>query len=231
LGIKISMYKVGDTYVRLTILEFMGVDHAHKKLIKCLCTCGNEKIIRLNNFGRKTSSCGCLKAEKIHERCALPIEERKNRFKRRDKQYKANAKAANPELFREKANNRVKRYIKKNKEIIKQRKKDRKANDPVFLLKMNLRNRIKIAFKKNYKSGMAIKYLGCSIEQLKIYLESLFVNGMTWENYGLYGWHIDHIIPVSSIKNVEDIEQISIVCNFKNLQPLWAKDNLKKGAK
>jgi hypothetical protein len=61
---------------------------------------------------------------------------------------------------------------------------------------------------------------------LKKYLEDKFSEGMTWDNKGFYGWHIDHIIPLSSAKNEEDIIRLS---NYTNLQPLWGKDNMKKG--
>jgi hypothetical protein len=46
----------------------------------------------------------------------------------------------------------------------------------------------------------SIDYLGCDIDFLKEYLESKFVDGMTWKNKGFYGWHIDHIVPLSSAK-------------------------------
>jgi hypothetical protein len=62
--------------------------------------------------------------------------------------------------------------------------------------------------------------------ELKEYIESLFIEGMSWENYG--DWHIDHIIPVSSYNPETSID---VVNSIKNLQPLWAFDNLSKGNK
>ena len=70
--------------------------------------------------------------------------------------------------------------------------------------------------------------LGCTIPELKQYLESKFQEGMTWENWGVHGWHIDHIIPLSSF-DLTCREQFLKVCHYTNLQPLWAKDNLSKG--
>jgi hypothetical protein len=48
---------------------------------------------------------------------------------------------------------------------------------------------------------------------------------MTWENYGLHGWHIDHMIPLVSGNTEEEIFQL---CHFTNLQPLWWYENLEK---
>ena len=63
--------------------------------------------------------------------------------------------------------------------------------------------------------------------ELKYHIESLFRPGMTWENYGFRGWHIDHIIPCSYFDL--SIDENQLICfNFKNLQPLWQPDNFKK---
>jgi hypothetical protein len=80
----------------------------------------------------------------------------------------------------------------------------------------------------NRKTDSSIKLLGCNVEEYKIYLESKFTEGMTWDNYGLEGWHIDHILPCASF-DLTDPEQQKICFNFSNTQPLWAFQNLAKG--
>lgn len=88
-----------------------------------------------------------------------------------------------------------------------------------------LRRRLWKAIKYNQKSGSAIRDLGCSIKELKIYLESKFKAGMSWENYG--EWHIDHVKPLSKF-NLRNKEEFKKACSYMNLQPLWAKENLSK---
>jgi hypothetical protein len=93
-----------------------------------------------------------------------------------------------------------------------------------FKLKHLLRTRIRSAIKNNSKAHKTIKLLGCSIDFLKQHLEKQFKNGMSWKNYGFYGWHIDHIRPCCSFDLSKKSEQMKCF-HYKNLQPLWAKDN------
>lgn len=123
------------------------------------------------------------------------------------------------------------RYI--NRKKIALHKKQRYHNDLKFKIKSNLRNRLSHAIKNNQKVGSAINDLNCSINKLKIHLQLKFHRNprnkheyMTWDNYGK--WHIDHVKPLASF-DLTDRKQFLDACNYINLQPLWAKDNLRKG--
>jgi len=113
---------------------------------------------------------------------------------------------------------------------------ERIKTDIHFRLTIILRQRLNKALCGNYKSGSAIDDLGCSIVELKEHIERQFYlnketgEEMTWDNYGLIGWHIDHIIPLASF-DLTDREQLLKACNYTNLQPMWAKENISKGAK
>jgi len=105
-----------------------------------------------------------------------------------------------------------------------QNKRDTDIN---YRLGLRLRIRLWHALKGKTKDRSAVRDLGCSIDELKEYLESKFQLGMSWDNYG--EWHIDHVIPLNNF-DLTDESQIKEACNFKNLQPLWEHDNLTKGS-
>lgn len=108
--------------------------------------------------------------------------------------------------------------------------KERCLADPKFKLACRLRHRLYLAIKNNYKSGSAVKDLGCTISELKEHLENKFQLGMTWDNWTTIGWHIDHIKPLSKF-DLTDRQQFLEACHYTNLQPLWAEDNLIKSDK
>jgi predicted restriction endonuclease len=122
-----------------------------------------------------------------------------------------------------------KKYQKENRESInktnRRYNKERAKVDVNFKLAKLLRTRFYNALKKNHKSGLAIRELGCSIEELKIYLASKFTKGMSWDNHGK--WHIDHIKPLS-LFDLSNMHELKKAVHYTNLQPLWAEDNYKK---
>lgn len=132
------------------------------------------------------------------------------------------ARIKNVEYYKEKNKQWMKDHRIERNRYVRERRKDFNVR-----LAGNLRNRLRSALRDNLRTGSAIDNLGCSVDTLKQYLESKFQPGMTWENYGPKGWHIDHIKPLASF-DLTDVKQLKIACHYTNLQPLWAKDNLKK---
>ncbi len=141
-------------------------------------------------------------------------------------------------LWRNKNLDKVLRYRKKCRDSLKSKLwrnkylKERRKTDFNFRLRCSLSRRIRQCLKstRTKKSNPALKLLGCSIKELKLHLEKRFKRGMTWKNYGLFGWHIDHIFPVSSFDLTKESEQKKCF-HYTNLQPLWAPDNIKKSDK
>lgn len=122
-------------------------------------------------------------------------------------------------------------YLKNREKLIKAnclRTVERRKIDPLFNLKSKLRTQIIVNLvKRKYKKARRTEeLLGADIKVVQSHLESLFKLGMSWENHGK--WHIDHIVPLAIAKNEEETLKLF---HYKNLQPLWAKENLSKGAR
>lgn len=132
-----------------------------------------------------------------------------------------------------------KRYSYKQKHNLEKRRindKNRRESDPKIKLHDSVRARIRHDLKRG-KFGITSneilkKIFYYDIEKLKRHLEKQFKEGMTWGNYGLSGWHIDHKIPVAAFnfKSPNDID-FKRCWSLENLQPMWAKDNCTKGAR
>lgn len=122
--------------------------------------------------------------------------------------------------------------VDKKREYFREYHRKRAEEDPTFKLAGALRARVRAAIKAagGKKSKKTEELIGCTIEELMVHLERQFKDGMSWENYG--DWHVDHIKPVASFSNLaNDIDEQRACFHFSNLQPLWAEDNLRKGAK
>lgn len=116
----------------------------------------------------------------------------------------------------------------KRKAAQKARHNIRYKKEPMYKFKYLLRRRIYKALNGLTKGSTTIDLLGCSIECAKEYLENKFEPGMTWKNWG--EWHLDHIKLLVSF-DLSIKEQLKEACNYTNLQPLWASDNLSKGSR
>jgi len=102
--------------------------------------------------------------------------------------------------------------------------------NPSHKLKFYFSNAIRSALKGRKEGRHCFDLVGYTREQLMAHLESLFKDGMTWENYG--EWHVDHIKPQSAFSFISpDSPEFKACWALSNLQPLWAKDNAQKGAK
>ena len=182
-----------------------------------------------------------INRDKIKEQSKSYREANKNKIK----DYKKKYKEKNKVILKEKRKIYLKKYIEENKQTIKEKKKlkfqrekekinhqnrVRYSENINYKLKCRLRHRLRMALKGNFKSGSAVDDLGCSIPELKVYLESKFSPGMTWDNWSDVGWHIDHIKPLASF-DLTDRKQLLEACHYTNLQPLWAKDNIIKSDK
>ena len=136
------------------------------------------------------------------------------------------------EANKEKLKGKATVYYRANKEKLKKqvnaRHSKRTKYDIAYRLEKNLRSRAKHAIKdqRTTKSAPTLDLIGSSVPFVRKWIESQFVDGMSWDNHG--EWHIDHIRPCASF-DLTDPEQQKECFNYKNLQPLWAEDNLSKG--
>lgn len=103
----------------------------------------------------------------------------------------------------------------------------RYASDPNYKLRSILRARMGVAIRGQFRSGSAVRDLGCSIAELKLYIEAKFRSGMSWANWNPTGWHLDHIIPLAAF-DLTNVDEFKKAAHYTNLQPLWRHENLMK---
>lgn len=108
--------------------------------------------------------------------------------------------------------------------------RERRNSSPQAKLEDNLRRGQRKVLNGGAKTGKYVDVLGCSHEELRAHIESLFAPGMSWSNRGRPGWEIDHKRPLCSF-DLQNPEEWAIAGHHKNLQPLWSADNRAKGKK
>ena len=146
-------------------------------------------------------------------------------------------KVENREDYRE----QQKHYYYANKQEILDRqtayKRKKRRTDPSFRLVDNLRRRMRQllnqAIKGYAKASITMDLMGCTADELKLHIESMFEPWMNWGNYGMYvlggskTWVIDHIKPCASF-DLSDPEQQRLCFHYSNLQPLCGHENILK---
>lgn len=105
----------------------------------------------------------------------------------------------------------------------------RLKNDPKYIVNYTIRGMLNRVIKctKQNKNTNTFKMLGYTAEEFREHIEGRWMQGMSWENHG--EWHIDHIKSIKAHID-EGVTDIKIINALTNLQPLWAFDNLSKGA-
>lgn len=219
-----DLLKINYTQITRVLDEF----NLNYKCIKRIDSDGNRYCSKClsykpkDEFGKNIyycKSCWLLVAKKHYKKDIVNIRE------------KSRIKAA---IFLEENRDKVNEYQKVNRYKYKNRINkyilQRRKDDELFRLGMNIRGLIKQSFKKkkHNKTSKTVDILGCSILEFKIYMESKWESWMNWDNYGKYfakqneGWDIDHIIPICLAKDKEELMTLN---HYTNLQPLCSYIN------
>ncbi len=199
-------------------------DCKEEKELDCFCKDKNKKD------GHATQCRDCTKKHR---------ELNKEKISIKKKEYYQNNKEnikEKRELNKEKIKSRKKEYEQNNKEKKNAYKRNKRKNDPLMRMKESIRSSINQSFRNisESKNSKTEQIIGCTFQELYKHLETQFETWMTWKNYGKYngelnfGWDIDHKIPLTEAKNIDDIIKLN---HFTNLKPLCSYTNrhIKRG--
>ncbi len=207
----------------LTEFDFRKDNNKYRTACK---VCRKQDNIQYNELNREKRRLAAENDRKLNpEKCKLIS--KKSRDKHKEKRYSEirEWRRLNPEKMKEMCSD----WRRRNPEWSKKNWNKRIKSDFKFKLVSSLRSRFKSSIKNDYKVSSVTKLIGYSIEELKDYLETLFTGDMSWQNHGTY-WHIDHIVPLNII-DVTNEDELRIIWNYENLQPLEASANIRKSNK
>jgi hypothetical protein len=195
---------------------------------KCLLTKDlnefNKRFGTKDGLGYECRECSKQRGKEYYDNNQKKIKEYQKDYYQNNSNYVLSRTKNYREQNIDKINEYEKNRRKNRKIYLNEYVKNRRQVDILFRLISNLRNRTH-KFLKN-KSQPTKNIIGIELDELKKYLESKFYGDMCWENYGL--WHIDHIVPLSTAKNEDELIKL---CYYTNLQPLYARENIIKSNK
>lgn len=227
-----------------------GVEH--KKCGKC----SGYKVLGLFNKNKNSwdtlrNTCKeCLKKSRVEKKSSIQaynkaywknrdVEAEKNKKRKWRDENRDKVRAKNRKYYVENLEYRKeydRNYRIKNSERIKQWNREwrrktgyerkKRKNDKHYRVKSNISRRLRALIKQ--KKGNTMKYVGCNTQKLLCHIEQQFTENMTWRQYHLL--HLDHRVPCKAFDLSDPLEQ-RVCFWYKNLQPLWAKDNMSKGSK
>lgn len=180
------------------------------------------------NRAQKCASSAALRQRKLSEPSST--------LRRNDRERVKRWRAANPEKAAATEARAYRKRCIERPEVEKARRalnRDRMLAHPVRSIAYRVSGSVRSAIKRqSTKSTRTVELIGCSIPQFIAHIERQWLRGMSWENWGQGEgcWHLDHRNPVSSF-DLTDAAQLVACFHYTNHQPLWAIDNLRKGAR
>jgi hypothetical protein len=182
-----------------------------------------------DGYRRNCKECRKKETKKYYENNSEKIKSTVSKYRKKNPEKVKEIKKKIYERNKDNILKVNKTYRENNRKKLNEHQRIKKSKDPIYKLRHNMNARIKIFLnsKNIQKHNKTFEIIGCSPKELKEHIEKQFTDGMCWDKLGKH-IHIDHIIPLSSAKNEEEIYKL---CHYSNLQPLWALDNIKKGAK
>jgi len=218
-------------------------------LRKICCKCKIEKDV--SEFGNSSKSkdglnysckeCQNKRSKEYSKKNYNKVLESQRTWRQKHLDWVSDRNKKNYIKFIEKNKSRTRIWYKNNPEKRKEyrenyrprkreQRKERRASDEVFKITNNIRARLYRYIKKLNitKRNRTFDIVGITPTELKNYIEKQFVDGMNWKNYGQFGWHIDHRIPLDLAKTEDELYKL---CHYTNPQPLWWLDNIHKSAK
>lgn len=198
--------------------------------------CGVEKDISFFEVNRRQCKLCRKERQGVREQNRSEEDLSKIREKRRiscKKWAKENPEKRNAIYARyrktDKRKEAANKWARKNRKSAIEYRRIRYNSDPLFNITIKIRRRIYMALKtqEKIKGGRTIDLLGCSFEEFKVHIESLFRKGMTWDKVRSGEIQLDHVLPCSSFDLMSREEQEGCF-HYTNIQPLWVGENLEK---